>query len=192
MITLVVGLVVFLGVHWIGVLAPQWRAARVAQIGLGRWKLAFSILSLVGLGIVIWGYGMARTQSVVLWTAPAVMRHVTALLSVIAFILVVASHAPRNHFKAALGHPMTVGIGLWALGHLLVNGALHDVILFGAFLAWALVTYVTRRRRDRAAGPTYPAGTAKGDAIAIVAGTVAGLVFALFLHGPLIGVRPFG
>jgi len=73
-----------------------------------------------------------------------------------------------------------------------VNGTLHDVVLFGAFLAWALATYVTRRRGDRAAGTTYPAGTAKGDAIAIVAGTVAGVVFALFLHGPLIGVLPFG
>ena len=192
MSVLVAGLVVFLGLHSIGVIAPKWRAQRVAHMGVGRWKLVFSVLSLVGLAIIVWGYGMARTQSVVLWTAPPAMRHVTALLSIIAFILVVASHAPRNHLKAALGHPMTAGVGLWAFAHLLVNGTLHDVVLFGAFLAWALATYVTRRRRDRAAGTTYPPGTAKGDAIAIVAGTVAGVVFALFLHGPLIGVRPFG
>jgi uncharacterized membrane protein len=192
MTTLVVGLVVLLGAHSIGVLAPRWRAARVARLGVGRWKLAYSALSIVGLLLVIWGYGMARTHSVVLWTAPAAMRHVAALLAIVAFILVAAAYVPPNHLKSALGHPMTVGVGLWALAHLLVNGALHDVILFGAFLAWALVTYVTRRRRDRAAGTTYAAGTAKGDAIAIVAGTVVGLVFALFLHGPLIGVRPFG
>ena len=192
MSTLVVGLVVFLGVHSIGLFAPQWRSQRVAHIGLGPWKIGFSVLSIVGLALVIWGYGMARAQSVVLWTAPPAMRHVTALLSLIAFILVVASHVPRNHFKSALGHPMTVGVGLWALAHLLVNGALHDVILFGAFLTWALVTYVTRRLRDRAAQTSYPAGTGKGDAIAIVAGIAVGLVFALFLHGPLIGVRPFG
>jgi uncharacterized membrane protein len=192
MITLVVGLVVFLGVHSIGVLAPRWRASRVAHLGVGRWKLAYSALSIAGLLLVIWGYGLARTQSVVLWTAPPAMRHVTALLAIIAFILVAAAYVPPNHIKSKLGHPMTVGVGLWALAHLLANGALHDVILFGAFLAWALVTYVTRRRRDRAAGTTYAPGTAKGDAIAIVAGTVVALVFALFLHGPLIGVRPFG
>jgi uncharacterized membrane protein len=191
MITLVVGLVVFLGVHSIGVLAPRWRAARVAHLGAGRWKLAYSALSIAGLLLVIWGYGMARTQPVVLWTGPPAMRHVTALLAIIAFILVAAAYVPPNHFKSKLGHPMTVGVGLWALAHLLANGALHDVVLFGAFLAWALVTYVTRRRRDRAAATTYAPGTAKGDAIAIVAGTVVALVFALFLHGPLIGVRPF-
>jgi len=112
MSVLVAGLVVFLGLHSIGVIAPKWRAQRVAHMGVGRWKLVFSVLSLVGLAIIVWGYGMARTQSVVLWTAPPAMRHVTALLSIIAFILVVASHAPRNHFKAALGHPMTAGVGL--------------------------------------------------------------------------------
>lgn len=192
MITFVVGLVVFLGVHSIGVFAPQWRAARVERMGIRRWKLAFSVLSIVGFVLVIWGYGMARTASAVLWTAPPWMRDVTALLAVIAFILVVAAHSPPSHFKSALGHPMTVGVGLWALGHLLANATLRDVILFGAFLAWALVTYVVRRSRDRAAGTTYPAGTAKGDAIAIAAGTVVALVFAIFLHGPLIGVRPFG
>jgi uncharacterized membrane protein len=192
MATLVAGLIVFLGVHSIGVLAPQWRDARVAQLGLRRWKLGYSIVSVVGLAIVVWGYAIARTQSVVLWTAPAGMRHVTALLSVLAFILVVASHVPRNHFKAALGHPMTVGVGLWALGHLLANGTLNDAIPFGAFLAWAIVTYATRRHRDRVAAIRYPAGTPKGDAIAIVAGTVVALAFALYLHGPLIGVRPFG
>jgi uncharacterized membrane protein len=192
MITLVIGLVVFLGVHSIGIVAPAWRARQVSRFGIRPWKLAYSALSIAGLLLVIWGYGMARTQSVVLWTAPPAMRHVTALLAIIAFILVAAAYVPPNHFKSKLGHPMTVGVGLWALAHLLANGALHDVVLFGAFLAWALVTYVTRRRRDRAAATTYAPGTAKGDAIAIVAGSVAALVFALFLHGPLIGVRPFG
>jgi uncharacterized membrane protein len=191
MITLVIGLVVFLGVHSIGIVAPAWRARQVSRFGIRPWKLAYSALSIAGLLLVIWGYGLARTQSVVLWTAPPAMRHVTALLAFIAFILVAAAYVPPNHIKSKLGHPMTVGVGLWALAHLLANGALHDVILFGAFLAWALVTYVTRRRRDRAAGTTYAPGTAKGDAIAIVAGTVVALVFALFLHGPLIGVRPF-
>jgi uncharacterized membrane protein len=191
MITLVIGLVVFLGVHSIGIVAPAWRARQVSRFGIRPWKLAYSALSIAGLLLVIWGYGLARTQSVVLWTAPPAMRHVTALLAIIAFILVAAAYVPPNHIKSKLGHPMTVGVGLWALAHLLANGALHDVILFGAFLAWALVTYVTRRRRDRAAGTTYAPGTAKGDAIAIVAGTVVALVFALFLHGPLIGVRPF-
>jgi uncharacterized membrane protein len=192
MITLIVGLVVFLGPHSIGILAPQWRAAQIGRLGAHRWKLVYSAASLIGLALVIWGYGLARADSTVLWTASAPLRHVTELLAVVAFILVAAAYVPGTHFKSALGHPMTAGVGVWALGHLLSNGSLRDVILFGAFLAWSIVVFATRRRRDREAGVTYPPGHGKRDAIAIVAGVVVALVFARFLHGPLIGVRPFG
>jgi uncharacterized membrane protein len=99
---------------------------------------------------------------------------------------------PGTRIKAALGHPMTVGIALWALGHLLANGRLNALILFGSFLAWAVIVYVVRRRRDREAGRTYPAGGLARDAIAAVIGVVVSVVFALYLHGPLTGIRPFG
>ena len=189
---LFVGLLVFLVPHSVGLAAPQWRARQVARLGERPWKGLYSLVSLVGLVLVIWGYGHARATPVVIWTTPVWGRHVAALLSVIAFVLIAAAYVPRTRIKAALGHPMTAGVALWAAAHLLANGTLHDVVLFGAFLVWALVTFVIRRGRDRRASTTYPAGSLAKDAIAVVAGVVVSLGFALFLHGPLIGVRPFG
>ena len=192
MLLLIAGVLIFLGVHSLGVVAPEWRGRQVARMGEGPWKLAYSAVSLVGLFVVIWGYGAARGNPVVLWSAPAFARHLTALLTVIAFVLVAAAYVPGTRIKAALGHPMTVGIALWALGHLLANGRLNALILFGSFLAWAVIVYVVRRRRDREAGRTYPAGGLARDAIAVVIGVVVSVVFALYLHGPLTGIRPFG
>lgn len=191
MIILVAGLVLFLGAHSVGVLAPQWREARIARIGERRWKGAYSFMSIVGFAVLIWGYGRARADAVALWTPPAWAPHVTALLSVIAFILVVSAYVPGTHFKSALGHPMTAGVGIWAAGHLLSNGTSRDVVLFAAFFAWSIVVLATRRRRDREAGVVCPPGRLARDAIATVVGIVAAIVFAVFLHGPLIGVRPF-
>ncbi|HEX2390119.1 MAG TPA: NnrU family protein [Casimicrobiaceae bacterium] len=192
MLLLIAGVLIFLGVHSLGVAAPEWRGRQVARMGEGPWKLAYSAVSLVGLFVVIWGYGAARGNPVVLWSAPAFARHLTALLTVFAFVLVAAAYVPGTRIKAALGHPMTVGIALWALGHLLANGRLNALILFGSFLAWAVIVYVVRRRRDREAGRTYPAGGLARDAIAAVIGVVVSVVFALYLHGPLTGIRPFG
>jgi len=192
MLLLIAGVLIFLGVHSLGVVAPEWRGRQVARMGEGPWKLAYSAVSLVGLFVVIWGYGAARGNPVVLWSAPAFARHLTALLTVIAFVLVAAAYVPGTRIKAALGHPMTVGIALWALGHLLANGRLNALILFGSFLAWAVIVYVVRRRRDREAGRTYPAGGLARDAIAVVIGVVVSVVFAFYLHGPLTGIRPFG
>ena len=192
MITLVVGLAVFLGVHSIGVLAPDWRAAKVARFGVHPWKRAFSVASIAGFVLIIVGYGAARMEPVVVFAAPPWARHVTALLAVVGFVLIAAAYVPGTHFKTALGHPMTAGVGLWAAGHLLANGQLHAVVLFGAFVVWSLVVFTTRRRRDREAGTTYPPGSIARDAIATIVGIAVAIVFALFLHGPLIGVRPFG
>lgn len=192
MTTLIVGLVVFLAAHSLRIFAPGWRTRQVARMGPGRYKLVYSVVSIVGLALVVWGYGMARANPVVLWTAPTWGRHAAALFAVVAFVLVAAAYVPGTRIKAALGHPMTAGVGVWALGHLLANGRLDAVVLFGAFLAWAVVLFATRRAQDRAAGTTYPAGTLARDAIVAVVGIAAALGFALFLHGPLIGVRPFG
>jgi len=189
---LIVGLLVFLVPHSIGLAAPQWRARYVARLGEKPWKGLYSLVSLVGFVLIIWGYGHARASPVTLFTPAAWTRHAAALLTVIAFVLIAAAYVPRTKIKAALGHPMTAGVALWAFAHLLANGQLHDVVLFGAFLVWSVATFVIRRSRDRESGTTYPPGTVAKDAIAIIAGIVVSVGFALYLHGPLIGVRPFG
>lgn len=189
---LAVGVILFLISHSVGVAAPAWRARQIDRIGIGPWKLAYTAASLVSVVLIVWGYGMARADPAVVWASPAWARHAAALLSVVGFVLIAAAYVPRTKMKAALGHPMTAGVALWALGHLLVNGRLNAVILFGALFLWSAVVFVTRRARDRAAGTTYPPGSLAQDAIAVVAGIVAALVFALWLHGPLIGIRPFG
>jgi uncharacterized membrane protein len=114
-----------------------------------------------------------------------------ALFTLVAFGLIAAAYVPRNYLKAKLGHPMLVGVKLWALGHLLAIGYLHDVVLFGAFLAWAVADFAVSRRRDRKAGTVYPAGSATGDVLVVVIGIAAWAIFAFLLHRPLIGVNPF-
>ena len=192
MSVLIAGLVLFFASHSVAIVAPGFRARQVARMGIGPWKLAYSAISLVALILIIWGYGAARQDPIALWSAPAWTRHAAALLSVIGFVLIAAAYVPGTKMKAALGHPMTAGVGLWALGHLLANGRLDAVLLFGAFVVWSAIAFATRRARDRASGTRYPPGSLAKDTIAAVAGIAFALVFALFLHGPLIGLRPFG
>jgi uncharacterized membrane protein len=192
MLPLVSGLLLFLGVHSVRIVADGWRTKAIARLGPGTWKGLYSLASAAGLILMVWGYDLTRADPVLLWNPPLWTRHVTTLLMMPAFILIAAAYVPRNHFKAAVGHPMVLGIKTWALAHLLSNGRLGDVVLFGAFLAWAVVDFASSRRRDRAAGTQYPAGTLAGDAGAVGAGLALWAGFALYLHVWLIGVRPFG
>jgi uncharacterized membrane protein len=187
---LILGLVVFLGLHSTRIFADDWRSARIAALGERKWKLFYSIASGIGLALVVWGYGMARSEPVVLWNPPLWTRHLASLLVLVAFVLLVAAYVPRNHFKAAFGHPMYAGVKTWAFAHLLSNGTLADLLLFGGFLAWSVLGFRAARRRDRKAQVTYPAGTAGGTFACLAIGIVAWAIFAFFLHGPLIGVRP--
>jgi uncharacterized membrane protein len=189
---LVIGLVVFLGIHSVRIVAEEWRAAQIARVGENAWKLGYSVLSALGLALVIWGFGLARQAPVPLWHPPAGMRHAAALLTLVAFVFVAAAYVPRNFFKARFHHPMVLGVKAWAAGHLLANGTMADVLLFGSFLAWSVLAFIAARRRDRRAGITYAPGTAGGTLVAIVLGAVAWAVFAFWLHGRLIGVQPFG
>lgn len=189
---LIIGLVIFLGTHSLRMFAGDWRAAQIRRFGENVWKGLYGLASLVGLVLIIWGFGLARQQAVLLYTAPPWLRHLNALFTLVAFVLIVAAYVPRNHLKARLGHPMLAGVKLWAFGHLLAIGWLRDVLLFGAFLIWAVADFMVSRRRDRHAGVTYPAGTLAGDAVALILGVVAWVVFAFWLHTPLIGVNPFG
>jgi uncharacterized membrane protein len=120
------------------------------------------------------------------------MRHLASLLTLASFILLAAAYVPRNAIKARIGHPMVVGVKVWALAHLLANHTLADVVLFGSFLIWAVLDFRAARARDRAAGTKHLAGTLPGTAITVVIGLAAWTAFALWAHGAWIGVRPFG
>jgi uncharacterized membrane protein len=191
MAILVIGLAIFLGIHSVRIVAERWRLAQIARVGANAWKLGFSLLSAAGLAMIVWGYGLARAAPVVLWTPPAGMRHVAGLLTLIAFVFIAAAYVPRNHIKARFHHPMVLGVKAWAAGHLLANGSVADLLLFGSFLAWAICAFIAARKRDRLAGAVYAAGTAGGTALAVAGGAVAWALFAFWLHGVLIGVRPF-
>ena len=192
MLALVIGLLLFLGVHSTRLFAAQWRTRQVAKMGLLPFKGAYALLSLIGLVLIIWGYGQARMEPTWLWISPVWTRHLAALLTVPAFILLAATYIPRTHIKARVGHPMLLGVKFWAIAHLFANGTLADLLLFGGFLAWAVALFVVLRRRDRLAGVTYAAGRGAMDALAVVVGLVACVIFAMGLHGVLIGVKPFG
>lgn len=189
---LILGLVLFLGAHSARIVAEGWRARVIAQRGENAWKGLYSLVSLIGLVLLVWGYGLARQQPVVLWVPPVATRHVAALLMLVSFILLTAVYVPRNGIKAWLHHPMVLGVKVWAAAHLLSNGNLADVVLFGSFLLWAALSFRAARARDRAAGTVCAPGTASATVITIVVGTVAWVVFTLWLHVLLIGVRPFG
>ena len=189
---LILGLVIFLAAHSVRMLADNWRTRTLARLGEGRYKGAFSIVSILGFGLIIYGFGLARQQPLQLWAMPFAMKHVASLLMLLSFVLLAAAYVPRNHLKARLHHPMVLSVKTWALAHLLANGNLAHVVLFGAFLAWAVWNFVAARRRDRANAVVYPPGSAQGTAITLVAGVGAWLLFAFWLHGWLIGVRPLG
>lgn len=192
MAILLLGLILFLGVHSVRIFADGWRTAMIGKIGALPWKGLYAVISIVGFVVLVWGFKIARQDTVVLWTSPVWMRHVTALLMMIAFILFVAAYIPRNSFRARLHHPQVLAVKVWAVAHLLANGVGASVVLFGAFLLWAVLSFRAERQRDRANHTVYPPGTAAGTAIAVAAGLVGWSVFALLLHGPLIGVRPMG
>ena len=188
---LVLGLLAFLGMHSVKMLAPAWRAGMIARLGPFGWRAGYSVVSLVGLGLIILGFAQAGPEAP-LYAPPLFLRHLNALFTLAAFILIAASYVPANHLKAAIGHPMLAGVKLWAFGHLLANGTPRDILLFGAFLFWAIADFAVSRRRDRAACVVYPPGTALGDVIAAIAGGGFWALFAFYLHQRWIGVAPFG
>lgn len=190
--TLIAGLAIFIGMHCIHILTPDWRAAQVKKFGENAWKGIFSVASLIGFGLIVWGYGEARLSPVVLWEPPPSLRHLSSIFMLPAFILLVAAYVPGNRIKAAIGHPMTASVKLWALAHLLANGNLADLLLFGTFLLWAIMSFVTSRKRDRTGGKTYPVGPASRTVMTVAVGTVVFAVFAGYLHIKLIGMSPFG
>lgn len=200
MTLLILGLILFLAPHSVRIVADDWRSAQVARIGLPAWKGLYSVVSIVGLALIVWGYGIARTAPIEVWNPPVFTRHLASLFTLAAFVLLVAAYVPRNRIKAAIGHPMVAGVKLWAFAHLLANGTVADLLLFGSFLAWAIFDFRAARRRDRAAAAGATRGGASAgaspslaaDVVVVLVGIGAWALFAFQLHGWLFGVRPFG
>lgn len=188
MTTLIVGLVLFLGVHSLSIVNEPLRNRLNASMGEAAFKGLFSLISLIGLVLIIWGYGAARLDPTVIYTPPGWLRHLAMLLLVPVFPLLFATYFP-GRIKAKLSHPTLVAVKLWAVAHLLANGMLHDLLLFGAFLAWAVVDRISMKRRTQRPIPAVPAGKAN-DAIAVVGGLAVYVVIVLWAHQWLFGVAP--
>lgn len=187
---LILGLLLFLGAHSLRFFGSSWRDQQIARVGERPWKGLFSLVSIIGFVLIVLGFGVARRHPVLLYVSPLWLRHLDALFTLAAFVLVAAAYVPRNRIKAKLGHPMLAGTTLWAFGHLLATGMLHDLVLFGSFLLWAATDLVVSRRRDRALGTVYPPGALQGDVMTLLTGSAVWAVFAFLLHGWLIGVNP--
>ncbi|MCA3129673.1 MAG: NnrU family protein [Betaproteobacteria bacterium] len=192
MLVLILGLVLFLGVHSVRIFADAWRMRMIKRLGEGPWKGLYSLASLAGFVLVIVGYGLTRQSPVDLWNPPTGLKHLATLFTIPAFVLLAAAYVPGNAIRAKLRHPMVLGTKLWAFAHLLANGRLGDVVLFGAFLLWAILEFRALRQRDRAEGKAYPAGSAGATMAAVAVGLAAWAGFAFWAHGAWIGVRPFG
>jgi uncharacterized membrane protein len=190
MLVLIFGLLIFLGVHSVRIFADGLRQSMIARLGDGPWKGIYSIVSIAGFILIIWGYGIARQDPVLLWLPPTWLRHVAILLNLIALILLAAYAVPSGYLKARLGHPMLLSVKVWAFAHLLANGTLADLFLFGAFLVWAIADFAAARRRDRATGILRVAGPLQNDAIAVVVGFVIWAALLWRVHEWVFGVSP--
>jgi uncharacterized membrane protein len=189
MLLFIAGLVIFLGIHSVAIAAPAWREAQIARRGALAWKGLYSVVSIIGFALLIYGYGLARQSPVVLYTSPPMLRHIALALMLPVFPLFLAAYLP-GRIKTAAKHPMLLSVKLWATAHLLANGTLVDVLLFGAFLAWAVLDRISAKRR---AVPRVVPGappSAFNDAIAVVVGLGLYAAFLMGVHLWLIGVSP--
>jgi uncharacterized membrane protein len=197
---LILGLVLFLGAHSTRIFADGWRTRTLEAWGEKPFKGVLALVSLLGFYGLIVGYAQVRMEPVVLWQPPIATRHISLLLMLFASILLVAAYIPANHFKVRLGHPMVLSVKVWALAHLLSNGNLADLILFGAFLAWSVMNFKSARARDRAitesqalaldeaAQPALP----KTTLLAVVVGAALWALITFILHAQMVGVSPLG
>ncbi len=188
MLILIAGLAVFFAIHSVRMAAPAVREGQVA-VAEGRWKGIYSLVSLVGLALIIWGWIVYRPEAPQVYDPPSWGRHVAMLLVWVAFVLLAAAYMPAGRIRHWLKHPFLTGIILWAAGHLLANGDLASLLLFGSFLVYAVVNRLAViPRGDPAPAVVRP----RSDVIALVAGTVLYAVFVFWLHGLLFGVSPLG
>ena len=194
LLILILGLLLFLGAH-VFVTFRAARAGLMARLGEGPYKGLFSLVAIAGVVLIGWGFGLYRQSSwIEVWSPPAFMRHVTVALVWPACIMVVAAYLP-GRIKIAARHPMLAGVKLWAFAHLLANGDLGGIVLFGSVLAWGIYARIAAKRRGETAGsnPTVSAGSGwLNDVIAIIAGTALYIVLGIWFHPAVIGLPVFG
>ena len=189
----ILGLVLFLGTHSLRIVADGWRGRLLLQLGEKKFKGLYSLVSLAGFVLLVYGFSNIRWDSPVLWSPPLAMRHVATLLMLVAMVLLVAGQVPHNAIKAKLGHPMVLSVKVWALAHLLANGKLADLMLFGAFLLWSVFDFRAARQRDRLQpeGSDQPEPTPNTTRVVLIG--VAAWAFLLFGgHTWLFAVSPVG
>lgn len=190
MYVMIAGLVIFLMVHSIRIYAEDWRGRTIARIGERKWKGVYTFNALIGLALIVWGYDLSRDLPIPVWDPPLWGGHLTILLTAVAFVLVAQNGSRQGPMTARIGHPMTVGVGIWAFGHLLANGTLADIILFGSLLIWSVFAFVAAKRRDAKAGTKPETAGWIADIGPAVGGLVLWLVFLIKAHQWLIGVSP--
>ena len=189
---LILGLVLFLGVHSLRIFADARRQLWLEQWGDKRFKVIYSLVSVLGFVLLCWGFAQSKLNPIVVWSPPVGLRHLASLLVLVAFVLVVAAYVPNNHLKVRLGHPMYAGVKLWALAHLLSNGLLAEIVLFGAFLVWSVLGFPAGRRRDRLAEMPKAEPHLRATLITLALGLALYGLFAAVLHVKFFGVSPFG
>jgi uncharacterized membrane protein len=202
MALLILGLVLFLGAHSTRIFAEHWRQATLARLGEKAYKGAYTLVSLVGFALLVFGFDQVRWDSPMLWAPPVWAKHAAVVLMLLSMVLLACAHAPRNAIKAKFHHPMVLSVKVWALAHLLANPRLADVVLFGAFLLWSVLNFRAARQRDRLAavaleasgdlGANQPEVSVAATWRAVGIGVV---VWALLLshgHAWLFGVSPLG
>ncbi len=207
MTQLILGLILFLGAHSVRMVADGWRTRCIEAWGEKAFKGVYALVALLGFYLLVVGYGEARLETVALWNPPRFTKHISILLMLSSSILLMAAYIPCNHFKMRMGHPMVLSVKVWALSHLLANGNLADVVLFGAFLIWAVLNFRSARTRDRAmslnaaqdaADLTLSESETKNQAkllstvITLVGGMAIWALITFVLHAKLVGVSPMG
>jgi uncharacterized membrane protein len=191
LLVMILGLVLFLGAH-VFTTMREARSRAIASMGEGGYKIVYAVVSAVGLALIVWGFAHYRaTEWVAIWTPPKALKHLNVLLMLPATILVAASYL-RGRIYVTLKHPMLAGVKLWAVGHLLANGDLGGIILFGSFLAWAVYDRISLKRRTDPGAPPIPVGGIGNDLIAVAVGVVAYLALAFAFHPVVIGVPVMG
>jgi uncharacterized membrane protein len=191
LLVMILGLILFLGVHTLTT-KRDLRARFITSMGEGGYKIFYALVSLAGLALIAWGFAEYRaTGWIDIWNPPKGFKHLTAALMLPSVILVVASYV-RGRIYTTLKHPMLTGVKLWAAAHLLANGDLGSIILFGSFLAWAVFDRISLKHRSDAGAPPIPVGGPGNDLIAIAVGIVAYLALAFAFHPVVIGVPVFG
>ena len=189
---LILGLILFIVAHSTRIFTDDWRSHMLERLGEKRWKVLITLVSIAGFGLMMIGYGQARLTPLPLWEPTLAARNIALILNLLAFFLVAAAYVPRNIIKEKIGHPMVAGVKIWALAHLLSNGNLADVILFGSLLVWAVLNFRSSRKRDRMNDVEYPAGTVLGTRVTLAVGAIVWYVFLQWLHVRWIGVSPLG